>query len=112
MAGTPFKDGPTYLTDSAANIYVPSAATIYALVRHIHLVNTDASARTVDLFVGATGGSAAGTEILEDYSIAANDVYDLYFPAGLKLTSADYLTGLASVTNVVVCTVTGELYAA
>lgn len=111
MAGTPFKDGPAYVANAAADLYVPAANT-YALVRHIHLVNTDASARTVDLFVGATGASTGGTEILEDYSIAANDVYDLYFPAGLKLTSSDYLVGAASAATVVTCTVTGELYAA
>jgi hypothetical protein len=109
MAGTPFKDGPAYLANAAADVYVPGSGT-YALVRHIHLVNSAATATTVDLFVGATGGSAAGTEILEDYSIAANDVYDLYFPAGLKLGATDFLTGFASAATSVVSTITGELY--
>ena len=111
MAGTPFKDGPESLSNSVANIYTPSANT-YALIRHIHIANTDSSARTVNLYVGLTGGSANGTELVEGYSIAANDVLDLYFPAGLKLTSSDFLTGSASAATVCVITTTGELYAA
>lgn len=111
MAGTPFKDGPAYVANAAADLYVPSANT-YALVRHIHLANTDSTARTVSLYVGATGGSSGGTELLGTYSIAANDVADVYFPAGLKLTSSDYLTGVASAASKVVCTISGELYAA
>jgi hypothetical protein len=112
MAGTPFKDGPAYITDASDDLYVPASSAVYALVRHIHLCNTDSSARTVSLFVGATGAEAAGTEILKNKSIAANDVYDCYFPSGLKLTSTDFLVGDASVTNVVTATITGELYAA
>lgn len=111
MAGTPFKDGPAYMSNSAADLYNPAANT-YALVRHIHLVNAAASATTVDIFLGATGGSAGGTELLEDYSIDANGVYDLYFPAGLKVTSSDYISAVASAATSVVVTITGELYAA
>jgi len=111
MAGTPFKDGPAFITDASDDLYVPGSGT-YALVRHIHLVNTDSSARTVSLYVGATGAEAAGTEILKDKSIAVGDVYDCYFPAGLKLTSTDFLVGDASVTNKVTATISGELYVA
>lgn len=110
MAGTPFKDGPSAMATSAADLYVPAANT-YALVRHIHVANAAGSAATVNLYVGATGGSANGTELCEGYSIAANDVADFYFPAGLKLTSSDFLSGFGSATTCVV-TVTGELYAA
>lgn len=110
MAGTPFKDGPAYLTDASDNVYVPAANT-YALVRHIHLCNTDSSARTVTLWVGATGAEAGGTEILKDHSIGAKGEYDLYFPSGLKLLETDFLVGAASTTNVVTATVTGELHA-
>ena len=111
MAGTPFKDGPAFITDASDDLYVPASSAVYALVRHIHLVNTDSSARTVSLYVGATGAEAAGTEILKDKSIAVGDTYDLYFPSGLKLTSTDFLVGDASVTNKVTATITGELYA-
>lgn len=111
MAGTPFIDGPTYVTDNSDDLYVPGSSLVYALVRQIHLVNTDSSARTVSLYIGGTGAESAGTQILDEYSIAANDFKDLFFPAGLKLISTTYLVGDASVTNVVTCTIIGELYA-
>lgn len=111
MAGTPFVDGPAYITDASDDLYVPAVSNVYALVRHIHLTNTDTSARTVSLYVGATGAEAAGTEIAKDLSIAAKSNEDIYFPAGLKLTSTTFLVGDADTTNKVVCTITGELYA-
>lgn len=111
MAGKPFKDGPAYVANAAADLYVASSNVI-ARIRHIHLVNKSASAATVSIYIGATGGSAGGTEILDDYSIAAGDVYDLYFPAGLPLTSSDYISGVASAASAIVCTISGELEAA
>lgn len=110
MPGTPFKDGPAAFAAAAADIYVPAANT-YALVRHIHVANAAGSAGTFNLYVGATGGSANGTELCELLAIGASDVVDLYFPAGLRLAATDFLTGLASATTIVV-TVTGEIYAA
>ncbi len=113
MPNTPLTTGPAYITNAAANIAsVNPGALTYHLVRHIHLVNTDSSARTVTLYKGATGGSAGGTEILKDYSIAAKGVFDIYYPAGDKYTTADFLSGLASVTNVVTIQVNGEKYVA
>ncbi len=111
MAGTPFKDGPAYVTTSSDDLYVPAANT-YALVRHIHLANTTGSAATCALYVGATGAEAGGTEILGTKSIPANDTLDLYFPAGLKLTSSDFLVGDAGTGSAITATITGELYAA
>ncbi len=111
MADTTFRDGPAYITDAGDDLYDPASG-ITAVIRHIHLVNTDSSARTVSLWVTTTGAETAGTEILKDYSIEAKGVYDLYFPAGLILvgaTASDILVGDASVTNVVTCTITGEL---
>lgn len=108
MAGKAFKDGPEYVASSATNIYVPTAATV-ARVRHIHLCNKDSSSRTVTLYIGATGGSAGGTEILKDKTIAVGDTYDLYFPAGLLLTATDFLTGLCSAATAVTITTSGEL---
>jgi hypothetical protein len=110
MAGTPFVDGPSAFAAAAADIYVPASALVYALVRQIHIANATGSQQTFNLYVGATGGSANGTELAEGKAIAANDVADLYFPSGLKLVSTTFLTGFASVTTVIV-TVIGELYA-
>lgn len=110
MPGTPFKDGPAAMATSAADLYTPGANT-YALVRHIHLANGAGSAATVSLYLGLTGGSANGTELCELLAIAASDVADLYFPSGLKVTTTDFISGLASATTVV-ATITGELYVA
>lgn len=112
MAGTPFKDGPQALATTSEDIYVPAANT-YALVRHIHFANTAAAARTVSAWVGATGAEAAGTALVEGKSIAANDVFDMYFPSGLKLAASDFLVALSSVdATSIEATVSGEIYAA
>ena len=99
--------GPAYIANSATNIYSPPASTIYTTINQIHLANKDGSARTVSLYVGATGGSAGGTEILGTYSIAANTTYDMYFSPGLRLSDTDFLTGIASSASTVTITVMG-----
>lgn len=109
MAGTLKKiSGPAYLAAAAADIYTPPAATIFTIIRHIRLVNKDASARTATLYVGATGGSAGGTEILKDWSIAVGGEKDIFFQPGLRMSSTDFLTGLASAANAITITVMGE----
>lgn len=108
MAGTEKKlYGPAYVVTPVANIYVPSSALIYGKIGHIRLVNASAAAATVTLYVGATGGSAGGTEILKDWNIAIAGEKDLYFPAGLKLLSTQFLTGIASAGSAIVITVMG-----
>jgi hypothetical protein len=109
MAGTLKKlAGPAYVANAAADIYVPSSALIYGEVRHIHLVNADASTRTVSLYVGATGGSAGGTELFKDLSLAVAGVYDWY--GLLKLTSTTFLSGVASAASAIVITIEGYEY--
>ncbi len=107
MAGTlKLLAGPAYLAAAAANVYVPSSALIYAILRHIHLFNTDTVARTFSLYIGATGGSAGGTEVFKTMSIAANSPYDFY-PL-TKLTSTQFLSGLASSASTITIMVEGE----
>jgi hypothetical protein len=109
MAGTIKKlAGPAYVASSATDVYVP-AANKYGVVRHIHLCNKDSSARTVSLYVGATGGSAGGTELFKDKSIAVGDVYDYW--CFLRLSTTDFLSGIASSASTLVITVEGEEYA-
>jgi len=100
--------GPAYLAAAAADIYTPAASTIYTVIRHIHIANKTAGAVTFTLYVGATGGSAAGTELAGAKSVAANDYTDLYFSPGLKMVSTDFLTGLASAATSLVITVMGD----
>lgn len=99
--------GPAYLANAAADLYTPPASTIYTVIYQIHLVNKTAGAVTATLYVGASGGSAGGTEILNAYSLAADTPYDLYFPEGLKMLSTDFLSGLASAANSITATVIG-----
>jgi hypothetical protein len=113
MPGTPGRlYGPAYIANSATNIYNPSANT-YALVRQIHISNKDtSSAYKFTLYVGATGGSAGGTEISGgQHSVAAGAEADLWFPSGLKLVAADFLTGLADAASKLTVVIIGELYA-
>lgn len=102
--------GPAYLAAAAADIYTPPASTIYTVIRQILLTNKDSSARTVTLYVGATGGSAGGTEILAGYSIAVGGQYPIFFSPGLKMLSTDFLTGVASSASAVTIVVMGEQY--
>jgi hypothetical protein len=102
---------PAYISNSAANIYSPPNAAVDTLIRHIRVVNTDSSARTFTLYVGGTGGSTAGTEIAKDKSVAVGDAVDLYFAPGLRLTSTQFLSGIASVASKLVITVMGEYVA-
>ena len=99
-----------YLTNAAANIFAPAASTIYAVLYHIHLCNVTSGAVTATLYIGATGGSAGGTEILKAKSIPANDVYDLYFPKGRKMISTDFLSGLAGASTSITIEVMGEQF--
>lgn len=100
--------GPAYLAAAAANIYTPPAATIHTVVRHIRVVNKTAAADTFTLYVGATGGSAAGTELVNEKSVAADDYVDIYFTPGLKLLSTEFLSGLAATATTLTITVMGE----
>ena len=110
MAGTLKRiSGPAHLAAAVADIYTPPASTIYTVIKHIRVTNKTAGAVTFTLYIGATGGSAAGTEIAFGKSVAANDYTDLYFP-GLKMLNTDFLTGLASAATSLTITVMGEQY--
>jgi len=99
--------GPSYLAASAANIYVPPSSSYVGIVRHIHLCNVTASPATFSLYVGATGGSAAGTELFKTFSLAANSTYDYY--CALRLLSTEFLTGLCVTgANTITVVVEGE----
>lgn len=99
--------GPAYIANAAADIYTPPAATIYTVINHIHIANVTAGAITFSLFVGATGGSAGGTQLEGGYSVAANSSYDKYFSPGLRMSSSDFLSGVASSANSLVIVVMG-----
>ena len=98
--------GPAYLAAAAADIYAPPAATLFTVIRHIHIANITAGAVTFTLYVGATGGSAAGTELAKAISIPANSAWDYY--GNLKMLSTDFLSGLASAATSLTIMIEGE----
>ena len=65
------------------------------ILKHLRLVNKTASAVNFSLWLGATGGNVAGTEVVgQGLSIAANSSYDYY--GLMRLDAADFLVGGAS----------------
>lgn len=79
----------------------------YLVIKHIRLTNRTASAITVTLYKGATGGSTAGTEFgFAAVSVPANQSLDYYTQA--RFEAADFLTGVASATGVTI-NIAGEI---
>jgi len=110
MAGTLKRiAGPAYIANAAADIYTPPAATIYTVINQIRVNNKTAGAVTYTLYVGATGGSAGGTEITGlSESVAAASHADHFFSPGLRMASTDFLTGVASAASSLTIVVMGQ----
>lgn len=71
----------------------------YLLVKHIRANNTTAAAITLNLYKGATGASAAGTQFaFPGNSIPANSWVDFYTEA--RFDAVDFLTGVASAVGI------------
>lgn len=113
-----FKVGPVALSNTlTTNILNPPAASggvgagssgNYIVLRHIRIVNKTAGAVTFSLWLGATGGNAAGTEVIgTGLSIAANAAYDWY--GALRLDVADFLVGGASAATSLTFSAEGEI---
>lgn len=107
MQQKPFRFGPVAMAAAAANILNPGTTTggvnstaapnasLRIILTHIRVVNKTGVPATASLFVGATGGSAAGTEFaFSAKSVPANDAVD--WNGRMPLDVADFLTGLAS----------------
>lgn len=107
MADKPVRTfGPVAMAGTYGNnIYNNTSALIYDIIYSIHIVNKGGVNATFRLFLGATGGTAAGTELYYDYPVAANSYVDLPFYGGLKMLSTDFLTGGASAATTL--TITG-----
>lgn len=111
--------GPVAMANTATNILnaptltggtglAGTNANTYLVLRHIRIVNKTGSAATASLYIGATGGSAAGTEFLGTaVSVPANSAIDWY--GMLRLDAADFLTGLASAATTLTIEGEGEI---
>lgn len=114
-----FRVGPVALGNAAANILNPNITSLagpvgytqtqpYIILKHIRVVNKTAGAATVSLYIGATGGSAAGTEFAYNAtSIPANSYVDWY--GQVRLDAADFLSGLASAATTLTFEAEGEI---
>jgi hypothetical protein len=111
--------GPVTVAGTVGNLFNPPTVTggvnppgtstnTYYILRHIRIVNKTAGAVTFSGYIGATGGSAAGTEFLgTGLSIAANSYVDWY--GAVRLDVADFLTGVASAATSLVIEAEGEI---
>ncbi len=110
--------GPVALTTSlTTNILNPAAAgagtgytptASFIILRHIRISNKTATAATFSLWVGATGGDAAGTEFIGTaVSVPANSYIDWYGQA--RLDAADFLVGGSGTTLSLTLTAEGEV---
>lgn len=112
--------GPIAVPSSVGNLLNPPAISggvnppanstaTYFLIKHIRILNKSAGAVTFTGYIGATGGSAAGTEVLGGaLSISANSYVDFY-PGNLRLDVADFFTGVASAATSLVIEGSGEM---
>lgn len=80
----------------------------YIILRHIRISNRTASAATFSLWLGATGGNVAGSEVIgSGQSVPANSYLDWY--GMLRLDAGDFLVGGAGTTNALTLEGEGEI---
>lgn len=80
----------------------------YVILRHIRIVNKTAGAVTFSLWLGATGGNVAGTEVIGTaLSVPANSGSDFY--GAWRLDAADFLVGGASAATSLTFEAEGEI---
>lgn len=121
MQNKPFRFGPIALTTTlTTNLLNPPTATggtnagssaQYLLIRHVRAVNKTVSAATISLWLGATTGNVAGTEVIwQATSVPANSVLDWYAGGpGLRLDASDFLVGGASANTAITIEGEGEI---
>lgn len=111
MAGTrKLTVGPVALTNTlTTNVYNNTSALIYDVITHIHVANKHASiAATFNLYLGATGANAAGTELFFTKAVAVGDVFDWY--TSMKMTSTQFLVGGSNTATALTITIEGDQY--
>jgi hypothetical protein len=86
----------------------PNSTTSYVVLTHIRIVNKSGTAATFSLYLGASGGNSAGTEVIGTaMSIPANSAYDYY--GRLRIDTTQFLVGGASVNSALVLEAEGEI---
>lgn len=115
-----FRSGPVALTTTLTTNVLNSTVTSlagpvgftmtqpYLVLRHIRIVNKTGSAATFSLWLGATAGNVAGTEVIgQGYSVPANSAFDWY--GMLRMDAADFLVGGAGTATALTFEAEGEI---
>lgn len=113
MQNKAFRFGPVAIGAAPADVLNPPAAAggvnagasgQYIILNHIRFVNTTAAPVSFSAWLGATGATAAGTEVIGTAKeVAANDVYDWW--GKMRIDVADFLVMDGSAVGI---TVEGE----
>jgi hypothetical protein len=75
-------------------------ARLFAVLKHMHVCNTNAAARTLTLYWGTTStGTVAGTEIVNTITIAGYSSWDWYGLVTTDDSVARFIVGVASDTG-------------
>lgn len=112
--------GPVALTTTlTTNLISPNVTSLagpvgftmtqpYVLIRHVRIVNKTGSAATFSLWVGATGGNVAGTEVIgQGLSVPPNSAFD--WTGLMRLDAADFLVGGAGTATALTFEAEGEV---
>lgn len=97
---------PAYLSNTTATLFTTATGPV-AVIRHVHIQNSDSTARTFTLCQGA---DAAAQRMFDAFSVAANTTYDWY--GYWVVPSNTIISGFASVASKVVCEISGDSLAA
>ena len=117
MQNTPFKVTVALTNTYTTNILNPPTTTggvgagtpnPYLLVKHIRVLEKAGTGGTFRLYIGATGGNAAGTESFFplNYSVAAAGYAEWF--GNKKLKVADFLVGGANLATTLTIEIEGE----
>lgn len=86
----------------------PNSTNTYMILTHIRIVNKTAGAVTFSLYLGATGGNVAGTEVVGTaLSVAANSAFDWY--GRMRIDTSQFLVGGASAATSLTFEAEGEI---
>jgi len=119
MAGKKFRCGPVALTNGVANVLNPGTTTggvgmgssygnLRITMRSIRATNKSGTPQSFSAWIGATGASAAGSEIVSSKAVPAND--SVIIPlADTPLDVADFLTMQASANTAITVEIDGEI---
>ena len=107
-----FSVGPAFIASSVANMLNGAITSLtgpvgltltqpFLIIRRLRIINVTGTNRSFILYMGATGGSTAGTEILGGSKVVpANDHFEAVLAR--RMASTDFLTGVASAASALV----------